>query len=452
MKFADKAIPALVLLLTINLFNYIDRYILSSTIAGIESDLLQNAPAGSKKTWLGLLATCFMVSFMVFAPVFGWLALKIKRWHMIGFAILFWSLASGLSGVSGSMAQWNAKTFGNQVPWVYALIGSYGFLVLTRCMVGIGEAAYGPTAPTILSDHFPEKSRGWIMSIFYAAIPVGSALGYTFGGIAGWPNAFYWVIPPGLLLGLACFFMKEPQVGQKDEVKADTPSMPVSYLIRTPSYIFNCLGMIASTFAIGGIAYWFPYYVSVFRQAGTEKEAGTWMGLIIVSAGLLATLLGGMAGDYFKKYHSGSYFLVSGISMLVGFPLFLSVIYAPFPLAWFLIFLACFCLFFNTGPTNAILLNVAPPKLRTVSFAINIFMIHAFGDAISPWVIGGIADAFPVKQMQVVNGMAQEVHIGNLDAGFYAVSGMVLLSGLLWIAGAPFLEKDTRRASGTVNA
>jgi len=58
-----------------------------------------------------------------------------------------------------------------------------------------------------------------------------------------------------------------------------------------------------------------------------------------------------------------------------------AVVYAPFPLGWGLIFLACFCLFFNTGPVNTILANVTHPSLRAAGFALNIFVIHALGDA-----------------------------------------------------------------------
>ena len=447
-----KAKAALTLLLAINLFNYIDRYILSATIAGIESDLLRNHSPDNKKALLGILATCFMASFMIFAPIFGIFCTKIKRWHLIGYGVIFWSLASGLSGLSGTVAKLNegSTIAGLPVGILMAFVGSYAFLALTRCMVGVGEAAYGPIAPTILSDLYPEKSRGMIMSIFYGAIPVGSALGYAFGGIAGWPNAFYWVIPPGLLLGVLCFLMPEPEIGAQDSSQLPPKKIQIKdavNLLKTPSIIFNILGMTANTFAIGGIAYWFPYYVSIFRQNGTEQEAGIIMGLLIVISGLLATLCGGFAADYFSRYHKGAYFLVSGIGMIVGFPVFLAVLYVPFPFAWVLIFISCFCTFLNTGPTNAILLNVSPPLLRPMAFAITIFVIHALGDAISPWIIGGIADSFPFERTTTIDGQDIVEKVGNLNAGFVAVSVMYFLAGVFWILGAKHLETDTKKAS-----
>ena len=76
-----------------------------------------------------------------------------------------------------------------------------------------------------------------------------------------------------------------------------------------------------------------------------------------------------MAGDKLRARFPGSYFLVSGIAMLVGFPLHAADGATPVPVDLGLVFLTCFCLFFNTGPTNTILANVtipasAPPASR----------------------------------------------------------------------------------------
>src|SRR5205807_4453626 len=92
-----------------------------------------------------------------------------------------------------------------------------------------------------------------------------------------------------------------------------------------------------------------------------------------------------------RKRIRGAYFLVSGVVMIFGFPMVLLFLTTPFPVAWIFGFLAVFCLFFSTGPTNAILANVVHPSLRATGFALNIFVIHAFGDAISPPVLGVIA-------------------------------------------------------------
>src|SRR5262249_49954186 len=156
-------------------------------------------------------------------------------------------------------------------------------------------------------------------------------------------------------------------------------------------YTLNTLGMTAMTFAIGGLAWWMPAYLE-FRQVEGIGPLGprTLFGAITALSGLLATLLGGMAGDSLRPRWSGSDFLVSGVAMLLGFPMVLLFLLTPFPSAWIFVFLAVFCLFFNTGPTNTILANVARPQLRAGGFALNILIIHLLGDAISPPVLGSI--------------------------------------------------------------
>src|SRR5207237_1737958 len=121
---------------------------------------------------------------------------------------------------------------------------------------------------------------------------------------------------------------------------------------------------------------------------GASVDPVTFFGALTALAGLVATLSGGLVGDWLRPRLSGSYFIVSGIAMILGFPVVLLILHTPFPWAWVLIFLAVFCLFFNTGPTNTILANVSHPSLRASAFALNIFVIHALGDAISPPVMG----------------------------------------------------------------
>jgi dipeptide/tripeptide permease len=59
---------------------------------------------------------------------------------------------------------------------------------------------------------------------------------------------------------------------------------------------------------------------------------------------------------------------------------------------------------------------------------LNIFVIHALGDVISPVIIGILSDRY------------------NMDVAFLAVGLMFLVAGLLWLCGARHLESDTRLA------
>src|SRR4030095_8472327 len=106
------------------------------------------------------------------------------------------------------------------------------------------------------------------------AIPVGGALGYAFGEIVmgwlGWRWAFYLVVPPGILLGLACFFQRDPPRGRMEEFTEGTRRGIHKYLglFEIPSYVLNTLGMTAMTFAIGGLAFWMPDFLERRQVAG----------------------------------------------------------------------------------------------------------------------------------------------------------------------------------------
>ena len=370
-KTMSGASGALFLLLAINLFNYIDRQVL----AALEPDIRESffsADDVNRMTKTGLLGVAFFVTYMFSAPILGFLADRISRWVIVGIAVILWSLASGASGL--------AATF-----WI---------LFATRIFVGIGEGGYGPAAPTILSDLYPIETRGRIMAIFCAAIPVGSALGYVIGGLIGahlgWRWAFYLVAPPGLLLGLLCFWQRDPRVAA-DHLMQKAPRRGLRdylNLFHTRSYLINCIAMTLMTFVTGGLGFWAPAYLR-FRNQSPDVGM-TIFGLITVVAGLVSTLLGGVIADRLRSRFAGSYFWVSGIGMLIACPFFVATLYIPFPAAWITMFLAIFFLFLNTGPSNTALANVSPPAVRATAFAANIFVIHALGDVQAFWLLGYI--------------------------------------------------------------
>ena len=128
-----------------------------------------------------------------------------------------------------------------------------------------------------------------MMAIFYAAIPVGSALGYVIGGLVGahlgWRWAFYLVTLPGLLLGLLCFWQRDPRV-TADHLVQKSPRRSIRdylKLFRTRSYLINCVAQTLMTFVMGGLGFWVPAYL---RYRNQSPDVGmTIFGLITGSRG-----------------------------------------------------------------------------------------------------------------------------------------------------------------------
>ena len=414
---------SLALLLLINLFNYIDRYLLSA-VEPLVRDELFGKDHPDAKFLMGLLAPAFLVTYMVAAPVFGRLGDRYRRWLIVALGVALWSLATGGTGL--------ATTF--------------GVLFLMRVLVGVGEAAWGPIAPTIIADMYPASKRGWVLSWFYIAIPVGAALGVVLGGLiasmSSWHWSFFLMAPPGIVLAILAWFRPEPTRGGAEGQRVDAPPLPLKLalrdLVRNRSFVMNTLGMTAMTFAVGGMSFWMPTYIHEFRMQGGTDEAGTAQlarvttifGAITVVAGLAGTLAGGWISDRLRARMKGAYAAFSGLGMLAAFPCFLGVLYTPFPVAWVFMFLSIFLLMLGTGPTNTIIANVTPANVRATAYAANIFVIHALGDAISPPIIGLVAD-----------------RTGDMNRAFLIVGGAIVVSGLLWLLTARTLDADTDRIS-----
>ena len=251
---------------------------------------------------------------------------------------------------------------------------------------------------------------------------------YVLGGFInehlGWRWAFYLVTPPGLLLGLLCFWQRDPRGAADNRVQESQRSIRAYLnLFRTRSYLINCIAQTLMTFVLGGLGFWVPAYL---RYRDQSSDVGmTIFGLVTVVAGLVSTLLGGIIADKLRPRFAGSYFWVSGMGMLIACPIFIVALYMPFPAAWVPMFVAIFFLFLNTGPSNTALANVSLPAVRATAFAANIFVIHAFGDVQAFWLLGYIGG-----------------HT-NMHVAFLFVSGIIFLSGLVWLIGVKYLPADT---------
>lgn len=472
------------ILIFINLFNYIDRQVLSAVLPRLQLDGTLFSPNDEYLQFKsGLLTSAFMISYMLFSPIIGWMdGLRYRRWVILGCGVSLWSIASGMSGFAES----------------------YWMLLLTRCLVGIGEGAYGPVASAMIADMFSTNRRGKAMALFNMAIPVGSAIGFLVGAKVSamyddWRPAF-WFTFSGVILGLWCFFQKEPTRPISKDKKPPRYFETVRAIRNVPSFVYCCIGMTCITFVIGSVAALAPaflfqreaqfeitsknlsvleapapdgpgvpilvldslrvvaddnkirswaeqrqllrdtlsptdadqYSEVIFKNTTTEQSpqmSGLTIifGAMIVLGGLLATAVGAWLGEKLRMKISGAYFYVISIGAFIAIPSYLGFLYLPlYYVGWFCIFFTVFGLFLHTGPAFTALANVTTTSQRATAFAINILVIHAFGDALSPSIIGLIAD------------------YSDLQFAFTLQVVMILLGGIFWWRGAKYLEADTQ--------
>ncbi|MEM1437198.1 MAG: MFS transporter [Pseudomonadota bacterium] len=210
---------ALIVLIVVYVFNFIDRQILSILAEEIKADL------GITDSEIGFLyGTAFAVFYAVFGIPLGRLADVWVRRTLIAGGLAFWSLMTALSGTARSFFS----------------------LAIYRFGVGIGEASATPASFSMLSDLFPPQYRATVLSIYSGGIYIGAGIGLFLGGVVvdgwkamypadtaplgleAWQVAFFVVGLPGLLLALWVLSLREPQRGLSEGLEVPAHPAPFS--------------------------------------------------------------------------------------------------------------------------------------------------------------------------------------------------------------------------------
>ncbi len=401
---AIRAARAGLLVLTlINLFNYLDRWIVAAL-----AESMKRSELHLSDTQLGFLMTGFLFVYLLAAPLFGTLGDTRSRNRLLAIGVALWSVATALAG----------------------LARNYVGLFAARAAVGVGEAAYGTISPALLADYFPRQQRGRAFSIFFAAVPIGSALGYIVGGLVdryfGWRQAFFVAGVPGLILAAFALRLYDPPRGNQDTAEESPPGhtgRSYQALLHNRPYLLTVLGYAAYTFAIGALAFWTPTFLE--RVRGIPKAHATvQFGAIVVVTGFVGTYAGGWIGDRLLRSSRHAYLWLSGVSTLLAAPLTLVALAAPQAHAyWPAIVVAELCLFASTGPINSAIVNEVSPAMRATAMALCIFTIHILGDVPSPSVVGMISDARSLSEAVLI------------------IPAAVLIGGLIWTYAAWSLSR-----------
>jgi MFS transporter, Spinster family, sphingosine-1-phosphate transporter len=406
---------AVALLTLANLLNYLDRFIVPALVESLKRSEMKPNDAQ-----LGLLATAFLIVYMLASPVFGRLGDRGNRPRLLAAGVALWSLATAAG----------------------AFAGSYAALFAARAAVGVGEAAYATIAPAMLADLYPREKRGRAFAVFFLATPVGSALGYILGGLIdqryGWRAAFLVAGAPGLLLALAFLALRDPPRGgaepeESDDLRSPGPQEapvagffgPWRRLLRNGLYVRTVAGYAAYTFALGALAFWTPAFLERVRGV-PRAEATVVFGAIAVATGIVGTLAGGWLTDKLKPEGRRPELWLSGWATLAAAPFAAAAFFLPERSAYLTaIVVAELLLFCSTGPINAVIVGVVSPAERATASALAIFAIHAFGDVPSPPLVGLVSDS------------------RGLQTAF-----LVLLPPALLVGGWIWLAASRRRSAG----
>ncbi|XP_061074166.1 sphingosine-1-phosphate transporter SPNS2-like [Conger conger] len=427
-----------------NVLNYMDRY----TVAGVLLDIQKHFTVTDSEA--GLLQTVFICSFMVAAPIFGYLGDRFNRKVILSCGIFFWSAVT----LSSSFI---TKEY-------------YWLFVLSRGLVGIGESSYSSISPTIIGDLFTNNTRTMVLSIFYFAIPLGSGLGYILGSSAKHAAGdWHWALRVSPVLGMTAgtlilFCVPEPKRGSADQLGVQlkvrtTWACDMKALAKNRSYVFSSLASAAVSFATGAFGMWIPQYL--YRAQVVQKTVipcteepcsirdSLIFGAITCVTGFLGVLIGAASTRLCRQKTERADPLVCAVSML-GSAIFICFIFVAAKKsivgAYICIFIGETLLFLNWAITADILMYVVIPTRRATAVALQSFTSHILGDAGSPYLIGLISDA--LQKSYAHSALWQFLSLGY---ALMLCPFVIILGGMFFLATALFFLDDRDAAEKQSN-
>ena len=352
----------------INLLNYFDRLL----VVPMFPTLKQQFHISDFK--LGMLASVVLLVECLTALPAGYTSDRGPRQKVMARSVIVWCAATFASGLSPS----------------------YGALAAARGAVGVGEGAYAPGGTALITASFPSRMRARVQSVFSLGMMAGGVLGLASGGMLaawiGWRYAFMLVGLPGVLLGLAILRLKAPVP------KTPQETHPAWGLLRIPAYVAVLGGGLFIAFASAAFINWSPVFVARYHHLGVAQASG-WLALLVLISSVLGVLGGGYLADRLQERLPWGRIVTVGGGILLAAPfLYVAVETDSLSLFYTSIFLATASLSCYYGPTTAVIHDLTPAHAHGFAFALYMFAIHFFGDAMAPALVGLLSDRSGLRQ------------------------------------------------------
>lgn len=402
------------LLFLLYMFDYIDRMVITSLFPFLKADW------NLTDTQCGALVSAVYWSIVLFTfPV----SILVDRWSRrktIGLMAIVWSIATGLGAFSGNFKQ----------------------LFTARTAIGIGEAGYAPGGSAMMSALYPEGKRAWMMGLWNASIPLGSAIGVAVGGLIasywGWRHALGIVAIPGLIIAILFFFIKDyktiglektgeslNKVEQRKKVRMSISDIFKEFISK-PSLIFTYFGMAGVVFTTTSLLTWLPTYFHRV-QGIPESQAGIKSSAVMLFA-IIGAPLGGYITDRWRKKRINARLLVPTLtSLLSAILMFLAFSIFEDKLQYMLLLSVGISITAFIAATAAVTQDVVHAGLRAVSYAIAVIVQNLLGASLGPIIMGAISDAT------------------NIQTAFTFLPIALLLASGLFFAGSFYYEKDLKK-------
>lgn len=375
--------------------------------------------------------------------------------HGLAFALLYTLLGIPIARlsdrfnrtvvISAGVAVWSAMTA------LCGLSRSFGQMFLARIGVGIGEAALSPAAFSILSDYFSPRHLTQALSVYSAAVYVGSGVAMIAGGamvaavpalelpvlghLEPWQVVFLSLGLPGIAMVGLMATVREPARRGLLPIAAAGQSIPLREVVRyvtqrKAAYGFLFAGYSAHGLMWGGVSAWIPAYFMRTHRWPAET-VGLRFGLVLMTFGTLGIMCGGMVGGWLRDRGRRDANLILGmLSCLVMLPAGVSATLMSNDIVA-LTFLGVFVFFasFPYGGAAAACQEITPNQMRAQVTALFFFVFNLVGSGLGPTAVAVLTDAIFHDDLAVK----------------YSMSALVALAAplafvLLWRGLRPYRE------------
>ncbi|KAA8491129.1 Protein spinster [Porphyridium purpureum] len=429
-------------LMLINALNFADRYALAAVLPDIREGVLR----GISDTQAGALGSVFVVVYMLLSPVAGAVADRFAAWRVRALIIpgvVLWSAASILSGTAQS----------------------FGVLLASRALVGIGEAAWGPTATPLIADMYP-NSKTQMIAFFMISAPVGAACGYIIpSAFASWRVSFFVFGISGLVLAATLPFLDDPyRQAQDGQLEHDAPtsasdlapgeelSVWVSFktVLTSRNWIVSTMASALSNLAFGAISFWMPtFLIRVFHLSNSRAS------LRVGVCTLVAGIVGPACSAFIAAPHRAVRLVpfdtarIHADAQIAGMLLVCSgLVTCSFGLGRSELQLTAMLVaagvtsFGSFGPLNSLLLESVPAEQRGMACGVNVVLVHLLGDSFASiafallvqLLLGTAPPPGDALQVVPVDGLQAESVARAMRIAMTFVGLPVLASGLLLLA------------------
>jgi len=405
----------LALLMVVYTFNFIDRQILAILLPYIKAEL--NFTDGQ----LGLLGgPAFAIVYSTLALPIAWFADRVSRVSIVGVSLAVWS---GFTAVCG-------------------LATGFWGLFAARMGVGVGEAGGVAPSYSLVADYFPKSQRARALAFYSFGVPIGTALGYLFGGLLAehinWRIAFMIVGGVGVLLApLLKFTVKDPVRGGFDRVAtaegtpevAHVPTKAAGFnevwgvLLKKPSFWFLAFGAACSSVYGYGAAFWLPSFFQ--RSLGMEGvDRALYIAGIAFIGGTAGIWLGGWLADKLGKgTKKAPYPLVPAVCFIIAVPMFFLAMNVQDKWLAFCLFLIPQALSLAwLGPVVTAVQHLVPAHMRSTASASFLLINNLVGIGLGIYLLGAVSDYLTPRFAE--EALRYSLYVGQW---FYALAAILLI-------------------------